>query len=192
MGRTSPFLRYAVDCTPREWPNYKAGARGDSSQAAVGKRCRLRRELNTLQAMANDLGFEINLDAIRGEADNDNAQHSASLRRLFRLSADTHVRVRRSRRRHIAGANSRVAGASTAVGPPIQYPFVRAVTCRAGWRMHGSMSSRRSCTGTPVRVAGCREPGLSRTRGSGAAWSPAHRVNGAAYPSRTDANALSL
>ena len=69
-GRTCPFLRYAIDVTPQEWPNYQAGERDDSSQAVVGKRCRLRRELNTLQAMANDLGFEINLDAIRGETGN--------------------------------------------------------------------------------------------------------------------------
>lgn len=66
-GRTCPFLRYAIDVTPQEWPNYQAGERDDSSQAVVGKRCRLRRELNTLQAMANDLGFEISLDTIRGE-----------------------------------------------------------------------------------------------------------------------------
>ena len=47
-------------------------------------------------------------------------------------------------------------------------------------------------TGSPVCFAGCREPGLSRTRGSGNAWSPAPRMNWAAYHPCSDPEALSL
>ena len=145
--------------TPQEWPNYQPEERDDSSQAVVGKRCRLRREQNTLQAMANDLGFEINLDAIGGETGNDNAEHGANLRGLFRfLSADTQIRVRRSRRRHIAGANVRVVGASAAVGPLIQYPFVRAVMYRTGWNTDAFTRSRRPCGALRLRSRGRPDP----------------------------------
>ena len=102
-----------------------------------------------------------------------------SARSLPFLSADTQVKVRRSQQRHIAGANVRVAGASTAVGPPTRYPFVRAVTCRTGWKTDAFTQSRRSCRALRLRSGGGPDP-AGGSAGSGVVLQSGPRCSGSA------------